>query len=447
MVATAIAEPNVNLAPFVLAGVLLSLVIIYLVSKIGGESANKLGFPPVLGELLAGAVVGISVLKLLIFPESGSDGSDSLIMQFLQSTAGLPMAAVPEVFTKISEVITVLAELGVIILLFEIGLESDLRQLMGVGIQAAIVALIGVVVPFVMGTAGLIFLFGMATIPAIFAGAALTATSIGITSRVLSELGKLTSKEGQIILGAAVIDDVLGIIVLAVVSSLAKTGAVDSLNVIFLTLSAVVFLVGAILLGGLVNQVYVAIALRLETRGDTITPAFIFAFAMAYLGNAIHLEAILGSFIAGLILDESDRRNELQKQVVPVADLLVPIFFVTIGAKTNIGVLNPAIEANREGLIIAAFLITVAIIGKVVTGLGAFGQVGINRWAIGVGMIPRGEVGLVFAGIGTSSGILSEALNAAIVSMVIVTTFVAPPLLRLAFGSDKPDQQQELSKS
>lgn len=422
-----------NYAPFVLSGVLLSLVIIYLASKIGGESANKLGFPPVLGELMAGAIAGISVLKLLVFPESGSDGSDSFVMMILQSTGGLPEAAVSEVFTKISEVISVLAELGVIILLFEIGLESDLGQLMGVGKQAAVVAIIGVVVPFVMGTIGLMFLFGMATIPAIFAGAALTATSIGITSKVLSELGKLTSTEGQIILGAAVIDDVLGIIVLAVVSSLAKTGAVDSLNVVFLILSAAGFLVGAILLGRLVNKIYVAIAQGLKTRGDTITPAFIFAFAMGYLGQAIHLEAILGSFIAGLILDESDRRNELQRQVVPVADLLVPIFFVTVGARTNIGVLNPTIATNREGLVIAAFLITVAIVGKVVTGWGAFG-VGINRWAIGIGMIPRGEVGLVFAGIGTSSGILSESLNAAIVCMVIVTTFVAPPLLRLAFG-------------
>ncbi|AFY72773.1 Kef-type K+ transport system, membrane component [Synechococcus sp. PCC 7502] len=444
LIASVSSEPSIDHAPFILSGVLLSLVVIYLASKIGGEISNRLGLPPVLGELLAGVIVGVSALKLLTFPESGSDGSDSVIMWLLQTTLGLPASEVSAVFTQVSDVVLLLSELGVIILLFEIGLESDLKQLLGVGAQAVVVAVIGVVLPFAAGTAGLIFLFGMAPIPAIFAGAALTATSIGITSRVLSELGKLTSKEGQIILGAAVTDDVLGIIVLAIVASLAKTGTVDLGNVIILIISAASFLVGALLLGQLVNKLYVSVATNLKTRGEIITPAFIFAFAMAYLGNAIHLEAILGSFTAGLILDESDERNELQKQVVPVADLLVPIFFVTVGAKTNIGVLNPLIPVNREGLIIAAFLIVVAIVGKVATGLGAFGQPGINRWAIGVGMIPRGEVGLVFAGIGSSSGVLSESLNAAIVIMVIITTFIAPPLLRVAFGISPDLESKEL---
>jgi len=434
-----ISEPSY--APLILAGVLLSLVVIYIASKVGGEISNWLGFPPVLGELLGGVVIGVSALNLLVFPESGSDGSNSLIMLILQTTAGLPLAAVPEVFKQVSEVISVLAELGVIILLFEIGLESDFKQLMAVGTQAVVVAVIGVVVPFVAGTAGLIFWFGLPPIAAIFAGAALTATSIGITSRVLSELGQLISKEGQIILGAAVTDDILGIIVLAVVSSLAKTGQVDLLNVVYLILSASGFLVGSLLLGKFVNQAFVTIAGRLKTRGEIITPAFIFAFAMAYLGNIIHLEAILGSFTAGLILEETDQRHQLQKQVVPIADILVPIFFVTVGAKTNLAVLNPAIPANREGLVIATFLITVAILGKVVTGLAVFGQPGINRLAIGVGMIPRGEVGLVFAAIGSASGVLSEALDAAIIMMVIITTFLAPPLLRLAFGKDTPSSQ------
>lgn len=445
LIASVSAEPHIDHAPFILAGVLLSIIAIYLASKIGGELVNKLGLPPVLGELIAGVIVGISALKIIIFPESGTDGTDSLIMMVLQSTGGLPASEVTEVFAQISEIVLVLAELGVIILLFEIGLESDLKQLMGVGVQALVVAVIGVVLPFVAGTVGLIIIFGMPTIPSIFAGAALTATSIGITSRVLSELGKLTSTEGQIILGAAVTDDVLGIIILAVVASLAKTGTVDLTNLLVLILSAIGFLGGAILLGKFVNKVYVSLASGLKTRGEIITPALIFAFSMAYLGNAIHLEGILGSFAAGLVLDETDQRNELQKQVVPVADLLVPIFFVTVGAKTNIGVLNPTIEANREGLIIAAFLIMVAIIGKLATGLGAFGKPGINRLAIGIGMIPRGEVGLVFAGIGSSSGILSESLNAAIVAMVIVTTFVAPPMLRLAFGTDSDSVDVELA--
>jgi Kef-type K+ transport system membrane component KefB len=304
---------------------------------------------------------------------------------------------------------------------------------MAVGVQAFVVATAGVVVPFAAGTVGLMTIFGISAIPAIFAGAALTATSIGITSKVLSELGRLNSKEGQIILGAAVIDDVLGIIVLAVVASLAKDGVVDVGNVIYLIISASAFLIGAIVFGNVFNKSFVAIADQLKTRGELVIPAFIFAIIMAYLASVIHLEAILGAFAAGLVLEETDKRKELQKQVIPIADMLVPVFFVTVGAKTDLGVLNPAIPTNQEALIMATFLITVAIIGKVVTGLTVFGQPGINRLAIGVGMIPRGEVGLVFAGVGAASGVLSKPLGAAIIMMVIITTFIAPPLLRFVF--------------
>ncbi|WP_175459385.1 cation:proton antiporter [Cylindrospermopsis raciborskii] len=417
----------------VVAAVLLSLVVIYLASKVGGELSNKLGFPPVLGELVGGVVIGTSVLHLLVFPEGGTDSSSSLIMSFLQITAGLTPEATPAVFAAQSEVISVLAELGVIILLFEIGLESNLKDLMEVGIQAFVVAVVGVAVPFAAGTAGLMIIFGIAPVPAIFAGAALTATSIGITSRVLSEIGRLNSKEGQIILGAAVIDDILGIIVLAVVASLAKDGAVDVGNVIYLIASATGFIIGAVILGNIFNKSFVAIADMLKTRGGVVIPAFIFAFIMSYLADIINLEAILGAFAAGLVLEETEKRKELQKQVIPIADMLVPIFFVAVGAKTDLGVLNPAIPTNREGLVMATFLITIAIIGKVITGLAVFGQPGINRLAIGVGMIPRGEVGLVFAGVGAASGVLSKPLGAAIIMMVIITTFLAPPLLRVVF--------------
>lgn len=427
----------------VLAAVLLSLVVIYLASKVGGELSNRVGLPPVLGELVGGVVVGVSVLHLLVFPEGGTDSSSSLIISFLQDTARLSPQAAERVFAAQSEVISVLAELGVIILLFEIGLESNLKDLMAVGPQAFVVAVVGVVTPFAAGTIGLMTLFGIGAVPAIFAGAALTATSIGITSKVLSELGRLNSREGQIILGAAIIDDVLGIIVLAVVASLAKDGEVDVTKVIYLIVSATAFLLGAILLGNLFNQTFVAIVDKLKTRGELVIPAFIFAFLMAYLAAAIQLEAILGAFAAGLVLEETDKRKELQKQVIPIADMLVPIFFVTVGAKTDLGVLNPAIPSNQEGLIMAVFLIVVAIIGKVVTGLSVFGQPGINRLAIGVGMIPRGEVGLVFAGVGAASGALSKPLGAAIIMMVILTTFLAPPLLRFVF----PDPQTKATDS
>ncbi len=435
ILATETAAPDSSI---VLGGVLLSLVVIYLASKIGGELSNSVGLPPVLGELVGGVIVGVSALHLLVFPEAGVSSSDSAIVSFLQATAGLTPDAVEATFNAQSEVISVLSELGVIILLFEIGLESNLKQLMEVGIQATVVAVVGVVTPFALGTLGLMTIFHAPAIPAIFAGAALTATSIGITSKVLSEIQRLNSKEGQIIIGAAVIDDILGIIVLAVVASLAKTGEVDVTNVIYLIVSSTVFLVGAILLGNFFNKTFVAIADTLKTRGEIIIPALIFAFILAYIGSAIHLEAILGSFAAGLVFDETDKRKELEKQVRPIADMLVPIFFVVVGARTNLGVLNPAIPSNREGLIVAVFLIAVAIVGKVVTGWAVFGIPNVNRLAIGIGMIPRGEVGLVFAGIGTASGVLSDSLNAAIIMMVILTTFLAPPLLRVVFGEPEP---------
>ena len=415
---------------FVLAGVLMTLIVIYTMSKLGGELSKRLDLPPVLGELVGGVIVGISALHFIVFPETGATAADSVVMTVLQWLGNLDAAAVTHVFQSQSEAISVLAELGVIVLLFEIGLESDLRELSKVGYQAAVVAVVGVAAPFALGTVGLVVLFHVPTIAAIFAGAALTATSIGITSKVLSELGHLKSPEGQIIVGAAVIDDVLGIIVLAVVASLAKTGEVDVMNLVYLIISATSFLLGAILLGKFFNKSFVAIADKLQTRGALLIPAFTFALAMAFLANIIHLEAILGAFAAGLVLDETDKRQELDRQVMPIADILVPIFFVTVGAKADLSVLNPAVAENREGLVIAAFLIIVAIIGKLITGWTVFGKPGINRLAIGIGMIPRGEVGLVFAGIGSASGVLDKPLEAAIITMVILTTFLAPPLLQ-----------------
>ncbi len=419
----------------VLASVLLSLVIIYFASKLGGELCARIDLPPVLGELVGGVLVGVSALHLLVFPESGIDASSSLMMQAIQTSAHLSPERLTAVFQSQSEVISVLAEIGVVILLFEIGLESDLKELIRVGPQAAIVAVVGVVAPFTLGTAGLMLLFNVAAVPAIFAGAALTATSIGITARVLAEIQQLASKEGQIIVGAAVLDDVLGIIVLAVVAGLAKTGEVQVSSVTNLIVSAGIFLVGSIWLGRLLNPFFVALVNELRTRGQVLITALIFVFLLSYIAAVIQLEAILGAFAAGLILAETEKRKELKDQVVPIADMLVPIFFVVVGAKTDVSVLNPFVPENREGLIIAAFLVVVAIVGKVGTGFTLVGQPSLNRWAVGIGMIPRGEVGLVFAAIGASSGVLSDSLQAAIVVMVILTTFVAPPLLRVAFSN------------
>ncbi|MEO0431229.1 MAG: cation:proton antiporter [Cyanobacteria bacterium J06656_5] len=434
-----LAEVNeAELGPLVLASVLLSLIVIYLAAKLGGELCARVNLPSVLGELVGGVVVGVSALNLIVFPE-GAEPVHSFLMDFVQLTANLEPDALLTVFKSQSEVVSILAEIGVIILLFEIGLESDLKELIRVGPQAAVVAIVGVVVPFVAGTVGLIAFFGVETIPAVFAGAALTATSIGITAKVLAELQTLSSREGQIIIGAAVLDDVLGIIVLAVVASLAKTGEIEITNVIFLIIGAAVFLVGSILLGRLLSPLFVGLVDQMQTRGQVLISSLVFAFVLSYIAAAIQLEAILGAFAAGLILAETTKRKELEEQISPIADMLVPVFFVTVGAHTDISVLNPLNPANREGLVIASFLVIVAIIGKVITGFTVFGQEGINRLAIGVGMIPRGEVGLVFAGVGAASGVLSESLDAAIIVMVIFTTFVAPPLLRVVFENDDND--------
>lgn len=447
---TVLAEVSeAEVEPLVLAGVLLSLITVYLAAKIGGEICARINLPPVLGELLGGVVVGVSALHLIVFPE-GSGETGSVLIGLIDATVDMEPEGILSVFRGESEVVSILAELGVIILLFEIGLESDLKELIQVGPQAAVVAIIGVVVPFALGTLGLIALFNIATVPAVFAGAALTATSIGITAKVLAELQKLSSKEGQIIIGAAVLDDVLGIIVLAVVASLAKTGEIEIKNVAILIVSAAAFLVGAIFLGRLLSPLFVGLVNQMKTRGELIITSLVFAFVLSYIAATIQLEAILGAFAAGLILAETPKHKELEEQIIPISDMLVPVFFVTVGARTDISVLNPLDPANREGLIIASFLVIVAIIGKTVTGFAVFGQPGINRLAIGIGMIPRGEVGLVFAGVGSASGALTESLEAAIIVMVILTTFLAPPLLRLVFqdsGAVPPEEEVEIAPS
>jgi len=428
-----------ELEPLVLASVLLSLIVVYLAAKLGGEICARINLPPVLGELVGGVIVGVSALHLIVFPEGAAE-PDSLLMKLVDITGSMGAEGVSQVFRGESEVLSILAELGVVILLFEIGLESDLKELIRVGPQAALVAIVGVVVPFAAGTAGLIGLFGVATIPAVFAGAALTATSIGITAKVLAELQRLSSKEGQIIIGAAVLDDVLGIIVLAVVASLAKTGEIEILNVGYLIAGAALFLVGSIFVGRLLSPYFVMVVDNLRTRGQVIISALVFAFALSYIAAAIQLEAILGAFAAGLILAETSKRKDIEEEISPIADMLVPVFFVTVGARTDISVLNPLEPANRTGLVIASFLVVVAIVGKVITGFAIFGQPGVNRLAVGVGMVPRGEVGLVFAGVGSASGVLSESLDAAIIVMVILTTFLAPPLLRVVFKDDPDDE-------
>jgi Kef-type K+ transport system membrane component KefB len=417
----------------VLAGVLLSLIVIHLASKVGGEICVRLNLPPVLGELLGGVIVGVSALRLIIFPGGELDASASLVINLLQNTAGLDPEAAASVFDRQSEAISVLSEIGVIILLFEIGLESSLTELLKVGSQAAMVAIVGVAAPFAGGVLGMIYIFHAPPIVAIFAAAALTATSIGITAKVLSQIGRINTPEGQIIIGAAILDDILGLIVLAVVSGLGQTGKINVGGIFYLIITASAFLVGSIFIGRALTPFLAKIVDTLQTRGQLIVVSLIFAFSLAYIATAIHLEGILGSFAAGLVLAETEKREGIVTDLTPLADAVVPIFFVVVGARTDLSVLNPINPVNREGLLIALFLIIVAVLGKVITGLVVFGKPGINRLAIGVGMIPRGEVGLIFVSVGATSGILPPATQAGVVVMVIFTTFLAPPLLRLVF--------------
>jgi Kef-type K+ transport system membrane component KefB len=413
----------------VLAVVFLSLIVVYLASKVGGEICVRLNLPAVLGELTAGVIVGVSGLHLLVFP---GQGQVSGLMQVVQAGTPMEASALNASFEAASQVIATLGDLGVVVLLFEIGLESNLKELLKVGYQSALVATVGVIAPFALGTGGLMLLFGTDPIPAIFAGAAMTATSIGITAKVLAEFGQLTSREGQIIIGAAVLDDVLGIIVLAVVSGLIETGSVQLLPALGVVASAVAFFTGGIFLGRGLGPLWVKLVVWMRTRGDLLVTALIFALVLSYIAVTIKL----GAFVAGLVLAETEKREALEHQVKPLSDALVPIFFVLVGARTDVTVLNPFDEANRSSLILAGFLFVVACLGKLVTGLAVTGQPKINRLAIGVGMIPRGEVGLVFAAYGAMSGALDKTLQAAIVVMVILTTFVAPPLLRLTFKGE-----------
>lgn len=282
---------------------------------------------------------------------------------------------------------------------------------------------------------------------ALFAGAALTATSIGITAKVLQDIGSLQSDEGQIILGAAILDDILGIVVLAVVLSLVQTGEIEIANIIYLLVSATLFVLGAVFLNSIFGSIFVAAIKKINNPAALMLLAIVFLNACAIIATAIGLEAILGAFAAGLVLGETEFQEKLQSLFEPFIFVYTTIFFVTIGAKIDLSVVNPTVAANQKGLIIAACLIAIAILGKILAGFAVFTDKPINRLAIGTGMIPRGEVGLVFAGLGATTGALSNSLDAAIIIMVIVTTLIAPIMLRFVFPSsakidDSPEREE-----
>jgi Kef-type K+ transport system membrane component KefB len=330
-----------------------------------------------------------------------------------------------------------LSTLGLYALLFLTGLESELDELVAVGPQAATVAMTGVVLPFAAGSAGLYYLFHLPVIAAVFAGAAMTATSIGITASVFGELGFLKTREGQIVIGAAVLDDILGIIILAVVVSLASGNALSLAPILKLVLAALLFVAAAIWLSQRAAPLFDKLVDWLKAPGEVVVAAFVVLILCCFASQAIGLEAALGAFAAGLILSQSERTEAIQETVKPLVAL-----FVLIGTAMDLSVLNPFDPANRQGLVVAAFLLAVAIAGKLASGWTYFSAEPTRRLVVGLGMLPRGEVGLIFLGLGSQAGLLTPSLEAAILMMVIGTTFLAPLLLRAVLvGPDRDTQK------
>jgi Kef-type K+ transport system membrane component KefB len=399
------------------APVLVGMLVILVGAKLGGWAAERMRQPAVLGELLVGVLLG----NVALLGWSG--------LEFLGTDPG----------------IRVLAELGVIVLLFEVGLESDIAEMAAVGWSSLLVACLGVVAPFLLGWALSAWMLpDEATLVHVFVGATLCATSVGITARVLTDLGKLQARESKIVLGAAVIDDVLGLVILAVVTGsiqAANRGTeLDPLAIGGILLKATLFLAGALAIGGWASKRLLRVAARLEVRGMLLVASLSFCFLLSWLANLIELATIVGAFAAGLILDEvhfhsaTDRKeHSLEDLLRPIATILVPVFFVRMGVEVDL-----ASFGRVEVLGFAALLTGAAAVGKLACAGGVLER-GVDRLSVAVGMIPRGEVGLIFAGIGAQMmlgghRVVSPEVFSAVVIMVIVTTLVTPPLLKLTLA-------------
>ena len=397
--------------------VLLGLVVLFMAAKIGGGLAKKFSLPIVLGELLFGILIG----NLFLFGISTFE------------------------FIKSSEIYLIFAEIGVILLLFEVGLESSLKEMLQVGPVALLVAIIGVIAPFFLGYGvSYYFLPEKSIYIHAFIGATLCATSVGITARVLKDLGKLQLKESKIILGAAVIDDVLGLIILAVIQGIiisADSGgeSLAAMDIFVIAAKAIAFLAIALLLGGKISPPIFKIGARTKLDGSLISVSLSFCFMLAYLAHLVGLAPIVGAFAAGLIVDGHGyakfygEEKSLEHLIFPISKFFVPIFFVHMGLGVNLTAFS-----DMNVVIFGLTLSFVAILGKQVCGLGVFGKknADISRSLIGVGMIPRGEVGLIFAGIGAKlmldgSPVIDEKLYASVIVMVLLTTLITPPVLKI----------------
>ncbi len=368
-------------------------------AKLLGFAARRAGQPAVLGELIAGVVVGKSVLGII-------DPS--------------------------SEIFQLLSELGVIVLLFSIGLETDLAALVRVGAASAAVAAVGVVAPFALGYLACRAM-GLGQVVSIFVGAAMTATSIGITARVLADLGRLHTTEGRVVLGAAILDDVLGLVILAVVTALAAGGGVSAGGVARVTGVAFGFLAAAIVLGRAVVPPLVRLVARLGRPGASATFGLVLAFGLGWLAHECGLAPILGAFAAGVVLAGSPEKVEIEEGAARLGHVFVPLFFVVVGAAVDLRSMNPLVAANRPTLLFAGLLAVAAVVGKFAAGYAPFWMKA-NKPLIGVAMIPRGEVGLIFARMGLTAGVFDPGLFTAVTTVVMLTTFLTPPLLKRLCG-------------
>ncbi len=374
-----------------------TLVAIIVATQVFGIIAQRFRQPSVLGELVAGILLGGSVLNVI-------DPAEPVVAAF--------------------------AELGVVILLFAIGLETDLRRLLKVGPAAIAVGTVGVIVPFLLGYAVAVIL-GLSVVTAVVCGAALTATSVGISARVLSDLGRLNSEEGQIVLGAAVFDDVIGLIILTIVSSLVSGAAITLAGVSLTTAVAVGFIVFAVFLGSRTIPPVFRYIETLEVAGTLGALGLAFAFLMAWLAASAGSAMIIGAFAAGLVLHNTPQRARIEKAATSIGHLFVPIFFASVGAKVDLSSL-----ADPFAVKLGAGLLLVGIVGKFAAGFAPFWFRG-QKTLIGIAMIPRGEVGLIFAQMGMATGALDTRLFSAITIMVMGTTFLAPPLLN-RYGRSLP---------
>ena len=370
--------------------VLLDILIVLIAAKIAAEIAERIGFPPVVAEILAGVVIGPSALDLV--------GTE--------------------------QTLRVLGEIGVILLLLQVGMGMDLSELGAVGRASVSVAVIGVVVPMVAGF-GVAETFGYDPKISLFLGAALAATSVGITARVFSDLRALATVEARTVLGAAVADDVLGLVILTVVVRLVTEGSVSVLSVLGIFALAIFFLVATTVVGArAAPPLFQFLQTSARSTGTVVVIALAFTLAFAELADAAQLAPIVGAFVAGLALSRSTVSDRISRDLAPVGHLFIPVFFLQIGIDADVGsFFDPKVLA------IASALFVVAVIGKLVAAVGAAGSPGDKR-LIGMGMIPRGEVGLIFATIGLSEHVLSQEQYAALLLVVLASTLVAPPLLR-----------------